>query len=191
MLPLHDHPIVATALRLARTWYDGHSSATGTTALAHAVAVANTISAHAPGSGPELIAAALLHRARELAPPVGTGDLATMLTDCCSAEVAQLVTATEPKGADALLVSSANTTVTLTAALDAAAASGDEATYWSTHPHLSALVGSARALHTTGTGQLPDTLAELLDAMITRAEAIGTHNRSTTTESEETPCRQY
>ncbi|WP_435593526.1 hypothetical protein [Nocardia sp. bgisy118] len=171
MLPMHHNPLVVAALRMARARYAGHNQVTGTTALAHAVAVANTIGDHAPGAEPEWIAAALLHRAGEIDPPADGGDLDELATGCSSRDVACLMTMLGTAGTMTNVIAAAEKSVTLTVVLDRAATSGDEASYWDDHPELSALVSECRRFHSSAADTVPDSLADLLDALITRAEA--------------------
>ncbi|MFX0574712.1 hypothetical protein [Nocardia nepalensis] len=172
MLPMHQHPLVVAALRMARTRYAGHyNQVTGTTALAHAVAVANTIGDHAPGAEPEWIAAALLHRAGEIHPPADGADLDELATGCSAHDIACLMTMLGSAGPMTNVITAAENSVTLTAILDRAATSGDEASYWAEHPELSALISECRRFHASAAPTVPDSLADLLDALITRAEA--------------------
>ncbi|MFE9328125.1 hypothetical protein ACIHDR_42975 [Nocardia sp. NPDC052278] len=172
MLPMHQHPLVVAALRMARARYAGHDNqVTGTTALAHAVAVANTIGDHAPGAEPEWIAAALLHRAGEIDPAADGADLDELATGCSPHDVARLMTMLGTAGPITNVITAAEKSVTLTAVLDRAATSGDEASYWADHPELSALISECRRFHSSAATTVPDSLADLLDALITRAEA--------------------
>ncbi|MGF6889389.1 hypothetical protein ABIA39_008854 [Nocardia sp. GAS34] len=170
MLPMHHTPLVAAALRIARRWYIGHGNPlTGTTVLAHAVAVANTIGDHAPGVAPEWIVAALLHCVSEVAPSTDVTDLDDLLTGCSPGESEYLMTMLNATAPMTPLIAAAEKAVTLTSVLDQAAAVGREAEYWAEHPELPALIDECRRFHSRAAGMVPATLAELLGALVARA----------------------
>lgn len=173
VLPMRHDPLVVAALRVARIWYTGHhDQVTGTTALAHAVAVANTIGDHVPGASPKLIAAALLHRAARIVPSAeGAAHLSDLVAGCPGRDVAYLVSALCAAGPTSNLTTAAEKYVTLTAILDQATTSGDERAYWAGHPELAALISECRRFHASTAHALPDTLADLLGALTARAQA--------------------
>src|SRR5439155_6035398 len=86
------HPLVDTALGLARTWCAGHVIDEAP-AFAHAVRVAVTLDRHLPAAPPGLLAAALLHDAPDYAP--ADIDLDALLTVRFGPDVVRVVRALE------------------------------------------------------------------------------------------------
>jgi hypothetical protein len=184
VLPFRTHPIVSTALALARTWCEGHQI-DGAPALAHALRVASLLGTHVPTVTPELLAAALLHDAPDFAPAAGVGDLDAVLTDRLSAEVARVVRALTDEHQEldeagqapppigdppVLLLSAADKIVSVASVLDRADAAPDPGEFWSTRRAFFTAVPYVRAVHQAAADYLPPALADALHALVIRAE---------------------
>ncbi|BCB75524.1 hypothetical protein GCM10022251_28600 [Phytohabitans flavus] len=176
-------PLVDDALELARRWCAGHTI-DGAPALRHAVEVAITLDRYVPGTPAEIIAAALLHDAPELAVDV---DLDQVLTDRFGPSTTRVVRALEREHAalgqtpappvDAgdvvtLAASTADKIVSLGSVLRRASFAGDRAAYWRARRPFLDLVSYFRAFHTAAHQALPDEMAAALDRLVTDAEQI-------------------
>lgn len=178
------HPIVSTALDLARGWCDGHEI-DGAPALAHAVKVAVVLGRHAPCATPELIAAVLVHDSPEFAPQAGVRDVYDVLTAELSGEVARVVQAlaaeharmdsggsAEPPLDDlpTVLASAADKAVSLASVLDRGETAPDPDAYWRARPAFLTAVPYFRDYYSRAAGVIPRPLADVLRVMVIRAE---------------------
>jgi len=172
------HPLIEQALADARAWCAGQTI-DDRPALIHAVRVAATLDRHVPGASPQLIAAALLHDAPELAPP-GL-DLRAVLVATYGQEVARIVRALHiehlaldqpdpPILADdgaVLLASTADKIVALTSLLRRARASGNPDGFFTVRLALLRLLPHFHAYQQAGSGRVPVSMSTHLDAVLT------------------------
>ncbi len=180
------HPLVDTALNLARTWCTGHVI-DDAPALGHAIRVTLTLGRHLPAAPPELIAAALLHDSPEFAAGV---DLDEVLTSRLGPAVTWVVRAPEAEHAAldtvpggppipvndpwVLHASAADKIVALTSMLRRAAAAGDPTAFWALRRAFRDLVPYFRAFHRLATPHLPASMAADLDLIVARVEQTTT-----------------
>ena len=169
------------ALNDARTWCAGHTI-DDRPALVHAVRVAVTIGEHVPAPATEVIVAALLHDAPDLAP--AALDIYQILTSAHGAEVARIVAAlqAEHQALDepnppirvgdlpVLLASTADKIVALESLLRRARACGDVAAFFAQRPVLCGLLPYFRAFQQAAKSRVPATMSANLDAVLTRLE---------------------
>jgi hypothetical protein len=172
------HPLIDTALQLARDWCAGHII-DGAPALAHAVKVAVAVGMHLPDAEPQLVAAVLLHDSPFLAP--ADVDLDTTLTTQLDAEVTRIVRTLQrehdamdcdpsdfalPGDGSIVVASAADKIVSITSILERAAAAPDQEAFWAVRqPFLRAAL-YFRAFHTAATPQLPGTMATHLGRLV-------------------------
>jgi len=177
------HPIVNTALELARTWCAGRVI-DDAPALGHAIRVVLILDRHLTGAPAELVAAALLHDSPEFAP--ADVDLDQLLTVRLGPAVTRVVRALEAEhvGLDTicggppipihdpwvLYASAADKVVALTSMLRRAAAAPDLAAFWVHRGAFRALVPYFRTFHRIAAPHLPATMAADLDLIVTRVE---------------------
>ncbi len=136
------HPLVETALGIARQWCEGRTI-DGAPALAHAVQVALKLGEHVPDAPPALVAAVLVHDSPEFAPSEVRWD--NVLTVALGDDVREVVAALEREhhtlNADApelpplddvatIQASAADKIVSLTSILSRAAAAEDPDEFW-------------------------------------------------------------
>jgi hypothetical protein len=176
------HPLVATALRLARDWCQGHT-VDGAPALAHAVQVAVKLGEHLPAAPPELVAAILVHDSPEFA-PAGL-DLDAVLTVWLGDDVRRVVRAMEREHLtlDArqpqlpplddrwtLYASAADKIVSLGSILERAAGANDPEHFWRAREPFIELVPYFREFHTEVAPLLPKAMGEVLWRVVAMAE---------------------
>jgi hypothetical protein len=181
------HPIIATALGLARSWYAGRVI-DGTPALGHAVKVALVLDRRLLACPPELLAAVLLHDAPYFAPP-GL-DLDAVLTGRLGPEVCSVVRALEREhtaladqpvpAADTgdrwtVRASAADKIVVLGSVLRRASRADDPAGFWSRRAAFLARVPCFRAFHTNTVRLLPGGMAGELGRLVTATERATAH----------------
>lgn len=181
------HPIIATALGLARSWYAGRVI-DGAPALGHAVKVALVLDRHLRHPPPELVAAVLLHDAPYFAPP-GL-DLDAVLTGRLGPEVTSVVRALEREHtalADqpvptvdtsdrwTVRASAADKIVALGSILRRASRTDDPAGFWSRRAAFVTRVPYFRAFHTNTAPLLPGGMAGELGRLVTAAERATAH----------------
>lgn len=178
-------PIIGRALRDARTWCAGHTI-DDRPALVHAVRVAVTIGEHVPTPPPELVVAALLHDAPDLAP--ATVDIYQVLTTDYGPEVPRIIAAlhAEHRALDqpdppirvddqpVLLASTADKIVALTSLLRRARATGDVAAFFARRPVLRGLLPHFRAFQQAARPRVPPSMSAHLDTVLTRLEQAAT-----------------
>ncbi|MGH3808842.1 MAG: hypothetical protein ACRDRU_19875 [Pseudonocardiaceae bacterium] len=176
------HPLVEQALHQARQWCAGHVI-DDRPALAHAARVAVTLGEHVADPAPELIAAALLHDAPELAPP--DLDLDVVLERCYGREVVRIVRALEAEhhaldtenpitaveDLPVLLASTADKIVALTSLSRRAERSGDVTGFFAARPSLLRLLPHFRAFCDTGAGTVPASMSARLDQVLKSVRA--------------------
>ena len=177
------HPLVATALRLARQWCEGHVI-DGAPALAHAVQVAMKLGEHVHDAPPALVAAVLVHDSPEFAPfDVRLDDV---LTVALGDDVRRVVRALQrehdaldagnpelPPLADGWVVqaSAADKIVSLTSILGRAAAAEDPEEFWRVRRPFIALVPHFRQFHDAVAKAVPSSMAQELGRLVQMAEA--------------------
>ncbi|RUL89878.1 HD domain-containing protein [Verrucosispora sp. FIM060022] len=175
--------VIDRALRDARTWCAGHTI-DDRPALVHAVRVAVTVGNHVPAPPPEVIAAALLHDAPDLAP--ATLDVYQALTASYGPEVPRIIAAlqTEHRSLDepdppicvddppVLLASTADKIVALTSLLRRARASGDMTGFFTQRLMLCGLLPHFRAFQQAAHPRVPASMSAHLDAVLTRLEQV-------------------
>ncbi|GIJ50044.1 hypothetical protein Val02_69300 [Virgisporangium aliadipatigenens] len=187
------HPLVADALRLARTWCDGHVIDQAP-AIAHAVRVATVLTRTLDPAPSQLVAAALLHDAPYFAPT--DTDLDELLTNRFGPAVAQTVRgleaehvaldhSTEPdlNGLSdwTVYASAADKVASLTSILRRATHSGDTAAYFRDRPKFVARVPYFNAFAAAAKPRLPHRLAEELHHVTDwAATEAGQHTNSLT-----------
>ena len=179
-----ENQLTAAALRLARSWCEGHEIG-GEPALAHALRVVDVLGRHAPDAPPDVVAAVLLHDSPDLV-PAGV-DLDATLTVLLSAEVARLVRALqhEHDGLDdgavvappvndphLMLASAADKIVSVQAVLARADAADSSAANRAKRPGFIAALEYFRAFTHAGRDVLPESMTDELDRLVSNAEAI-------------------
>jgi hypothetical protein len=177
------HPVIAMALELAKTWCAGQII-DGAPALGHAVKVALVLDRHLIAPPPQLVAAVLLHDAPYFA-PLPRFNLDGLLTTRLGSEVARVVRALEREHgvlterpvpvvdtSDRWTVwaSAADKIVALGSILRRASRADDPAAYWSRRAAFVARVPYFRAFHTDTVGLLPGGMAGELGRLVTAAE---------------------
>ncbi|MEW2385582.1 metal-dependent phosphohydrolase [Micromonospora sp. NPDC047707] len=175
--------VIDRALRDARTWCAGHTI-DDRPALVHAVRVAVTIGEHVPAPPPEVIAAALLHDAPDLAP--AALDVYQVLTTGYGPEVPRIIAAlqAEHRALDepdppirvddqpVLLASTADKIVALTSLLRRARATGDVTGFFAQRPVLCGLLPHFRAFQQAAHPRVPASMSAHLDAVLARLEQV-------------------
>lgn len=176
------HPVVATALQLAREWCDGQEI-DGAPALAHAVQVALKVSEHLPAASPDLVAAVLVHDSPEFAPP--TINLDAGLEAWLGSEARRIVRALqhEHEAMDArqptlpdiedlatLCASAADKIVSLSSILARAACARDPGAFWRVREPFIELVPYFRDFHCVLAPKLSGGLACELGRLVAAAE---------------------
>ncbi|GIJ29781.1 hypothetical protein Vqi01_49430 [Micromonospora qiuiae] len=175
--------VVDRALRDAKAWCAGHTI-DDRPALVHAVRVAVTIGEHVPAPPQEVIAAALLHDAPDLAPPAP--DVYEVLTAGYGPEVARIIAAlqAEHQALDdpeppicvddqpVLLASAADKIVALTSLLRRARATGDVTGFFARRPVLCGLLPHFRAFQQAACPRVPASMSAHLDAVLARIEQV-------------------
>ncbi|MFI7650660.1 metal-dependent phosphohydrolase [Micromonospora sp. NPDC049460] len=175
--------VVDRALRDAKTWCAGHSI-DDRPALVHAVRVAVTIGEHVPAPPPEVIVAALLHDAPDLAP--AALDVYQVLATRYGPEVPRIIAAlqAEHRALDepdppidvedqpVLLASTADKIVALTSLLRRARAAGDVTGFFARRPVLCGLLPHFRAFQQAAHPQVPASMSAHLDVVLTRLEQV-------------------
>lgn len=170
-------PLISQALADAMQWCAG-KVIDDRPALAHAVRVALTIGEHVPHPGPDLIAAALLHDAPELAPP--EVDLDVVLCFWYSREVHRIVRAlqAEHQALDrldppvnvedppVLLASTADRIVAFGALLRRANASGDVQGFFAARPGLGVLLPYFWRYQQASVGLVPATMSSVVHGLL-------------------------
>ena len=177
------HPLVATALGLARQWCDGHTI-DGAPALAHAVQVVLKLGEHVPDAPPALVAAGLVHDSPEFAPAALPLD--DVLTVALGDDVRRVVRALqrEHQALDArapqlpplddlwtVRASAADKIVSLTSILGRAAAADDPDEFWRVRRPFIDLVPYFRQFHGAVAVVLPTSMTDELGRLVTMAEA--------------------
>ena len=175
--------VIDRALRDAKVWCAGHTI-DDRPALVHAVRVAVTVGKHVPAPPPEVIAAALLHDAPDLAP--ATLDVYQVLTASYGPEVARIIAAlqAEHRSLDepdppicvddppVLLASTADKIVALTSLLRRARASGDVTGFFAQRLLLCGLLPHFRAFQQAAHPRVPAGMSAHLDAVLARLEQV-------------------
>ncbi len=173
--------IIDRALCDARAWCAGHTI-DDRPALVHAVRVAVTIGEHVPAPPPEVVVAALLHDAPELAP--ATLDVYQVLATGYGPEVPRIIAAlqAEHRALDepdppirvddqpVLLASTADKIVALTSLLRRARAADDVAGFFARRPVLCGLLPHFRAFQQAAHPRVPASMSAHLDTVLTRLE---------------------
>lgn len=173
--------VIDRALHDARAWCAGHTI-DDRPALVHAVRVAVTIGEHVPAPRPEVIVAALLHDAPDLAP--AALDVYQVLTTDYGPEVPRIIAAlqAEHRALDVpdppirvddqpvLLASTADKIVALTSLLRRARASGDVPGFFGRRPVLCGLLPHFRAFHQAAHPRVPASMSTHLDTVLARLE---------------------
>ncbi|WP_374537115.1 metal-dependent phosphohydrolase [Micromonospora aurantiaca (nom. illeg.)] len=184
--------VIERALRDARAWCAGHTI-DDRPALAHAVRVAVTIGDHVAAPPPEVIAAALLHDAPELAP--ASPDVYQVLTTRYGPEIARIIAALQAEhqaldrphppirvdDQSVLLASTADKIVALTSLLRRARATGNVTGFFARRPVLCALLPHFRAFQHAAQPRVPTSMSAHLDAVLAQLEQVttGIHTAST------------
>lgn len=172
------HPLITAALDDARRWCAGHVI-DERPALAHAARVAVVLGEHVPTADPQLIAAALLHDAPDLAPP--EVDLDGLLDERYGPEVVRIVRTLEAEhvamdsanptvtvdDVPVVLASSADKIVALTSLRRRAQRSGDPRGFFAVRPGLVRLLPHFADVVSAGVGIVPTSMTSHLDRVLT------------------------
>ncbi|WP_328372960.1 HD domain-containing protein [Micromonospora zamorensis] len=172
---------IERALRDTRTWCAGHTI-DDRPALVHALRVAVTIGQHVPAPAQDVIVAALLHAAPDLAPT--EPDVYQTLTAAYGSEVARIIEAlqAEHRSLDepnppirvddqpVLLASTADKIVALTSLLRRAQSTGNLADFFDQRPVLRGLLPYFRAFQRAAHPRVPASMSAHLDAALSALE---------------------
>jgi hypothetical protein len=172
---------IERALGDARTWCAGHTI-DDRPALVHALRVAVTIGQHVPAPAQDVIVAALLHDAPDLAP--AEPDIYQTLTANYGTEVARIIAAlqAEHRALDepdppirvddqpVLVASTADKIVALTSLLRRADSTGNAPDFFDRRPVLRGLLPHFRAFQRAAHPRLPASMSAHLDAALTPLE---------------------
>jgi hypothetical protein len=176
------HPLVETALGMARQWCEGRTI-DGAPALAHAVQVALKLGEHLPDAPPALVAAALVHDSPQYAPSQVRWDNA--LTVALGDDVRDVVAALEREhhtldaGSPELppldnmwtiQASAADKIVSLTSILSRAAAAEDPDEFWRVRQPFIRLVPYFHRFQQRTAGVLPASMARELGRLVQMAQ---------------------
>ncbi|GIJ34466.1 HD domain-containing protein [Micromonospora sediminimaris] len=175
--------VIDRALRDARAWCAGHRI-DDRPALVHAVRVAVIIGDHVPAPPREVIAAALLHDAPDLAP--ATVDVYQVLTAGYGPEVARIIAALQAEHSaldepdppicvddqPVLLASTADKIVALTSLLRRARITGDVTGFFARRPVLCGLLPHFRAFQRAAHLRVPASMSAHLHAVLARLEQV-------------------
>lgn len=163
------HPVVERALKLARTYYEGHVI-NDAPALAHAMKVASVLATHEPDAPPSTIASALLHDSPIFAPSFidldivlrdGVGEAIASIVHELSAEQAAMMSGQPPRlaGRTVTLVLAADRIVAFRSLVERARRSSDEREFWTQRQGLRSMLGYFRAWYAIAEPALPASMA--------------------------------